>query len=78
MPGRLEMTLEDCIQRFSAYANAVFSHPRLGSRLAFTSKYSEKTLIEATRLIVGEFDLTPDSERWRRNIFGVPGGQCKT
>jgi len=78
MLGRLEMTLDECINNFSAYADMVFSHPRLGSWLAFTSKYSEKRLIRATRLIVGEFDPTPNSEKWRRNLFSVPGGQCKT
>jgi hypothetical protein len=77
MLGRLEMTVEECIQRFSAYANTIFSHPRLGSRLLWASKYSKKRLIEATRLIVGEFDPTADSEKWRRNLFSVPGGQCK-
>jgi hypothetical protein len=81
MLGRLEMTVEESIKGFRAYADTIFGHPRPSSRLfrgLLASKYSERRLIKATRLIVGEFDPTAKDEKWRRNTFGVGSGLCKT
>ena len=79
MLGRLEMTIDECFNRFYAYGKEIFSHPKPFSFLRFlTVKYSDERLIRGVRHIVGNFDPLPDSEKWRRTIFKDTSGRCKT
>ena len=79
MLGRLEMTVDECFDRFRACADEIFRHPRPFSFLRpLTVKYSDERLIRGVRHIVGDFDPSPDSEKWRRTIFKDTSGRCKT
>lgn len=81
MLGRLEMTVEECIERFCAYSDAVFVRSSLRNirRWPFSAaKYDGDTITQATRRLVRHFDPTPDHEKWKRNVFGTPHSRCKT
>jgi hypothetical protein len=81
MLGRLEMTIEECIERFCTHLDAIFNHARLSARLTgrlLASKYNADKITQATRRLVGDLDPTPDYEKWKRNVFGAPHGRCKT
>ena len=81
MLGRLQMTVEECIERFLAYSDEIFAHPRLSAKLLgpfSASKFDEEKIQQATRRLVNDFDPTPDHEKWKRNVFGTPDIRCKT
>ena len=81
MLGRLEMTIEESIERFCAYSDTIFNHPRLSARLLgrlWASKYDADKITQATRRLVGDLDPTPSHEKWKRNVFGGPHSRCKT
>lgn len=81
MLGRLEMTIEECMERFCAYSDAIFTHSSLSARLLgplSASKYDGDKITQATRRLVGDFDPTPSHEKWKRNVFGAPHSRCKT
>lgn len=80
MLGRLEMSLDQCLETFRTYTDEVFGHPQplyraLGSR--FLHKYSDERLIRATQTVVGIFGPCPDDPE-KRSLFAAPGGKCKT
>ena len=81
MLGRLQLTVEECIERFLAYLEAIFSYPRLSAKLLgrfSASKYNEEKIEQVTRRLVRDFDPTSDDEKWKRNAFGISTGRCKT
>ncbi|TGJ79040.1 hypothetical protein E0Z10_g9733 [Xylaria hypoxylon] len=81
MLGRLEMTVGECIERFSIYTNIIFSHPRLRSQLfgkILPPKYHKRRLVRATKEIISDFDPTTENDKWRRKTFSIPNGRCKT
>ena len=81
MLGRLEMTIEECIERFCAYSDAVFIRSNLRTilRRPFSAlKYDGNIITQATRRLVGHFDPTPSHQKWKRNVFGTPHSRCKT
>ena len=81
MLGRLEMTVEECIERFCAYSDTTFTHSTLSSRLLSpfsVSKHDGDKITQATRRLVGRFDPTPSQEKWKRNEFSAPHSRCKT
>ena len=68
-------------ETFQKYANEVFSHSQWQFKTSgglIGPKYSEKHLIRATRLVVGDFDPSPESLKWKRSVFASPGDNCKT
>lgn len=77
MLGRLEMTVEECFETFSAYAEEIFYH-RIRFLGFLLPKYSDKRLVRAVRHIVGDFDPSPDREKWRGTIFKDTSGLCRT
>lgn len=86
MLGRLKMTLEVSKAKFLQYSSDIFRHPRLFYRmfrslgwfLFSASAYSEKRIVNATSVIVGEFDPSSESDKWKRNMFSSPGDHCRT
>ncbi|KAK0512034.1 hypothetical protein JMJ35_005162 [Cladonia borealis] len=75
MLGRLNMTEEQCKETFRTYTESIFRHHR-GRRYAFsagpiTSKYSGESLVRATKDVIRSFDPTPESEKWKRNMFAA-------
>lgn len=75
MLGRLKMSESGCLENFQKYCGEIFSHPRI---LPIGPKYSEKSLLRATCIIVGAFDPSPEGKKWKRNMFASPGDRCKT
>ncbi|KAF2463434.1 FabD/lysophospholipase-like protein [Lindgomyces ingoldianus] len=70
MLGRLGMTVESAISNYIQYADRIFSSPKRSLFVGITrTRYSEKNLVHATRLLVGDFDPSPPHDRWRRDIF---------
>ncbi|KAI0535950.1 kinase-like domain-containing protein [Xylaria digitata] len=81
MLGRLKMLEKECMETFETYCGMIFSRPRPISWLlggAVFPQYSGKRLMKATKLVVGEFDRSPEAKKWRRNLFSSPGEHCKT
>ena len=81
MLGRLQLTVEECIERFLAYSEAIFAHPRLSAKLLgrfSASRYDEEKIEQVTRRLVRDFDPTAHHEKWKRNAFGISTGRCKT
>ena len=81
MLGRLEMTVEECIEKFCAYADTIFDRSKRRIRLLghFSApKYDANHITQATRRLVGHFDPTPEDEKWKRNVFESRYGRCKT
>ncbi|KAF1966045.1 hypothetical protein BU23DRAFT_334294, partial [Bimuria novae-zelandiae CBS 107.79] len=81
MLGRLEMTVIQCKENFTRYADELFGHRR--SLLGFVPtlsqpRYSEKRLIRATRLLLDKFDPSSEDNRWRRTIFASSDVRTKT
>lgn len=81
MLGRLEMTVAQCKKNFVRYADELFGDgPSLLHLVPSLSypRYSEKRIIEATRLLLDEFDPVSKADRWRRTIFASPNVRTKT
>ncbi|KAI1126751.1 acyl transferase/acyl hydrolase/lysophospholipase [Nemania abortiva] len=86
MLGRLKMTLKDSMDKFREHSSEIFRHPRLPHRIFGTfsafilgsPRYSEKRIVDATQTVVEEFDPSPDSKKWRRDIYSSPGDRCRT
>ncbi|KAI3341370.1 hypothetical protein F4824DRAFT_311517 [Ustulina deusta] len=81
MLGRLKMSERECMATFEYYCGMIFSHPlyvpwQLGRIMLL--QYSGRRLIEATKLVVGEFHRSPEAKKWRCNMFSSPGEHCKT
>ena len=81
MLGRLEMTIEDCIERFCVYADDIFTSSKRTQKLRhifLATKYDADRITQATKRLVGTFDPTPEDEKWKRNVFATRHGRCKT
>jgi hypothetical protein len=86
MLGRLKMSVNDSTAKFKEYSRKIFGSPRLFYRLfgSFMAtlfgrpRYSEKVIVDATRILVGNFDPSPESKKWKRDLFFSPGDQCRT
>ncbi|KAI1275714.1 acyl transferase/acyl hydrolase/lysophospholipase [Xylaria sp. FL0933] len=82
MLGRLKMPEKECMETFQNYCGMIFGRSfrisRLLSGIVFLPLYSDRLLIKATKLVVGEFDPSPEAKKWRRNMFSAPGERCKT
>ncbi len=81
--GRLQMTVDECIERFQLYAEAIFANEDGISRmlhpleLPFRGvKSREKGLEEALHKAVLEFDPSSDGEEWRKDLFFLSGDSC--
>ncbi|OAP58963.1 hypothetical protein AYL99_06260 [Fonsecaea erecta] len=81
MLGRLKMTSVQAQETFQRFAMELFRHPRrsykLHRGLYSSTKYSEKSIINATEEVVGSFDPNPGGMRYKRDRFAAPGEQCK-
>ncbi|KAI1293340.1 acyl transferase/acyl hydrolase/lysophospholipase [Xylaria venustula] len=81
MLGRLKMSERECMKPFEKYCGMIFGRALrpswLPSRVVFP-RYSHRRLVKATKLVVGEFDPSPEAKKWRRNMFSSPGEHCKT
>lgn len=81
MLGRLKMSEDQCMESFRKYADEIFSRQRFFLRFGWTRllpKYGSDRLNRAIKMVVGNFDPSPDSHKWKRNLFAVPGEKCKT
>ncbi|KAF2968931.1 hypothetical protein GQX73_g4649 [Xylaria multiplex] len=81
MLGRLKMLERECMETFETYCGTIFNRPYLIPWLfggVVLPQYSGNRLIKATKLVVGEFDRSPEAKKWRRNMFSSPGEHCKT
>lgn len=83
MLGRLEMSVDQCLESFQDHADDVFGHPQplfkaLGSK--FLHKYSDERLIRAARSVVGVFGRRPyvKTLKGKESQFAAPGSRCKT
>ena len=83
MLGRLKMSEDQCLESFQRYADDIFGRPRLWlfdrmPILRRSPKYSSNNINRAIKMVIGNFDPSPDSPKWKRNLFEVPGERCKT
>ncbi|KAI1354102.1 acyl transferase/acyl hydrolase/lysophospholipase [Xylaria sp. FL0043] len=81
MLGRLKMPEKESMETFQNYCGMIFGRSFRVSRLLggiVLPLYSDRLLIKATKLVVGEFDPSPEAKKWRRNMFSAPGEHCKT
>lgn len=82
MLGRLQMTVEECIESFKAYSNDVFTHARLFHTLQFPfsfldrPKYGDKSVRKAIENVVQKYE--PDSEEKMLRSFAASHDQCRT
>lgn len=80
MLARLNMTDQQCIDTFQTYAENIFSQTllhRVFGVFPTGYKYSSKSMIRATNLVVGSFDPTPEGQKWKRNMFAAPNTRCR-
>lgn len=79
MLGRLNMTDGQCMETFRTFARSIFRRHQRSYNIigGLTPKYSDKSLMRATKLVIGSFDPNPESEKWKRNIFAAPGERCR-
>lgn len=80
MLGRLNMSDEQCKETFRTYAESIFQRHRRRYGVfgpLITSKYSEESIIQATKHVVGSFDPNPESQKWKRNMFAAPAERCR-
>lgn len=81
MLGRLKMSEDQCLESFRKYADEVFSHRQLVRRFHWRHmfpKYGADKIDRAIQMVIGNFDPSPDSHKWKRNLYAVPGEKCKT
>lgn len=80
MLARLNMTDQQCIDTFQIHAESIFLRSRLlygiFGRL-FTTKYSSKSIVRATELVVRSFNPLLNDQKWKRNMFAAPNARCK-
>ena len=80
MLGRLSMTIEQCKDTLLTYAKSIFRRSCRQLYFRFIgliiSKYSGKSVVRATKIVVGSFDPSPDGQKWKRNMFAAPAGRC--
>ena len=76
MLGRLNMTDEQSMETFRTYTESIFRRHRWLYYPA-RSKYSGKSLVRATKAVVGSFDPSPESQKWKRNMFAAPAERCR-
>ena len=76
MLGRLKMTLEQCKEAFRTHAKSIFYRPQRLDYSLTTSKYSENDLVQATKTVIESFDPTPESQKWKRNMFAATAERC--
>ena len=80
MLGRLEMSVEQCVEWFRNYADEVFGHPRLLSRAlgrVILPKYSEERSTRAILNAIEDFELSKDSVQWDQTLFAQDRTHCK-
>lgn len=83
MLARLKMTDQQCIDTFQTHAERLFLYRQPLYKIfgaigaIFTTKYSSKSIIRATKLVVGNFDPTPEGQKWKRNMFAAPNARCR-
>lgn len=83
--GRLQMTVDECIERFESYAEDIFDNKdgvsgklhQLGMPLR-GPKSREKGLEKALQRALLEFDPSPIGEEWKKDRFVLPGSSCHT
>lgn len=80
MLARLNMTDQQCMETFQTHAENIFLRrqplPGIIAR-PFTTKYSSKSIVRATKLVVGSFDPLSKDQKWKRNMFAAPNARCK-
>ena len=76
------MTVDECIENFTKYANEIFGHPRIFSirgPLPYPrAKYDSKTLDKAVQTVVNEYEQDKGRSIWRKNTFAAMDDHCKT
>lgn len=80
MLARLNMTDQQCMDTFQIYAESIFLHPQSLNRIFgpfYTTKYSSKNVIRATKLVVGSFNPLSKDQQWKRNMFAAPNARCR-
>lgn len=80
MLARLNMTDQQCIDMFQIHAENIFLSKKPLYRVFgafFTPKYSSKSIMRATKLVVGHFDPTSEGQKWKRNMFAAPNTRCR-
>ena len=80
MLARLNMTDQQCIDTFQTHAENIFLSQKPLYRVfgaLFTTKYSSKSITRATKLVVRNFDPTPEGQKWKRNMFAAPNTRCR-
>ena len=80
MLARLNMTDQQCMDTFQSHAESIFNHRQSLYKIfgaLFTTRYSAKSILRATKLVVGEFDPLPEGQKWKRNMFAAPAARCR-
>lgn len=82
--GRLQMTVEECIESFKAYSNDVFTHARFVHTLQFPflfldrPKYGDKSVRKAIENVVQKYEPDPGKKLWRQYSFAASHDRCRT
>ena len=80
MLARLNMTDQQCIDTFQTQAENIFLLQKPLFKVfgvPFTTKYSSKSIIRATKVVVGHYDPTPEGQKWKRTRFAAPNTRCR-
>ena len=84
MLGRLQTTVEECLESFKAYSNDVYTHARLVHTLQFPfsfldrPKYGDKSVRKAIENVVQKCEPGPEEKLWRQYTFAAQHDQCRT
>ena len=84
MLGRLQMTVDECIDSFEAFGDDVFTHPRFFHTLKFPflcpdrPKYAEKTTRKAIEKVVQRHEPDSMTQIWEQYTFAALHDRCRT
>lgn len=84
MLGRLQMTVDECIESFKAYGEDVFTRARLIHTLQLPflflnrPKYGEKSIRRAIEKVVQRHEPDREKQVWKQYTFAASHDQCRT
>lgn len=84
MLGRLQMTVNECIESFKAYGEAVFTQARLIHTLQFPflflnrPKYGDKSVRKAIEKVVQRQEPDAEKKVWKQYTFAASHDHCRT
>ena len=81
MLGRLNMTVNECLETYRKQLGNVFGHPQrrlrtLGGLLS--PRYKSDHFVRTIRLVTRGVTEEGDIEKWKHSLFASPKIKCKT